>query len=456
MYVCSLKIYRYKNMNKKKLIIFSGDWLEFHPYQNSVRSDLYYVKLANLVYDNLYQILEDAQQEEDALFLNENEMKRLCCILTCYFEDVVSETRIWAAFVEAGKKRYGKPLPFYSIGDDYVEDQINLEDIQFLIWHFMIQLNELEIPLSPKMPLFQKMSESAMAIFEDEYETAPVNDKLQDFFNIGESDATNIHALYPKFFWLGTESFLFQHDGIVLQSQINDIVEMGKEENMKDELPDMVDLLCNDFAYNHITEFSGLRATEWLGIMLRENASVSASLSALSRKYSGYFFYLDENETSMNFKHIATETIIQVSKRSLGGFPKDMKTADVILFVGFVKWCEEWCLVGQVRSYDRSDELIDKIKMQDDETRLFEEDSDLPEEEQNIILNDLLAEITDEDGEPLDEDEIAWNVIRSEELCKSFLRKAYEEGRIPGLGFEGKLGGLLMKDNMEFVLDYIK
>lgn len=56
--------------------------------------------------------------------------------LTSYLEDLVSGSELWNSFVRKHTKLYDKPLPFY-VTEDYAEEEINNEDICFLIWYFM-------------------------------------------------------------------------------------------------------------------------------------------------------------------------------------------------------------------------------------------------------------------------------------------------------------------------------
>ena len=153
-------------MRKKKQVIYSADWLAIHPYKTSA-TDLYYVKLSNRIFDAIGAVLDNTPFENDILALTEDEKKRLSCTLTAYFEDVISQTNIFVAFRTENKKRTGKPIPFFDCSD-YEEDEINTQDIQFLIWHYYMQLNGTEITFSPLNPLFSEMAKSVMTILDEE------------------------------------------------------------------------------------------------------------------------------------------------------------------------------------------------------------------------------------------------------------------------------------------------
>ena len=220
----------------------------------------------------------------------------------------------------------------------------------------------------------------------------------------------------------------------------------------------MVNSLCNDFVYNHITEFMQLTAAQWLALLLGERHPAYDALKNLSRKYSGYFDFVDEDEHYVRFRHIITGKIIEASQKSLKGFPKDMKSDKVSLYAGFVQWQNEWWIMGVVNTYPKSETLTEEIdKRAEEEFEIFEEKKELPENEQEIILKDILEDTALEEGEePLTPEETAWIAVLSDELSVSFMEKAVQEGKIPGLRFDGENGFELLQNNLDFVLRYVK
>lgn len=444
-------------MTNKKQKIYSKDWMALHPYQGSARTDLYYTTVANKIYAILDDLLENEVPEEDFFYLTEDEKKQLSCTLASYFEDIISQAGIFRAFTKEHKRMYNSPLPFFTC-KEYADDEINLEDVQFLIWHYFMQLNYGQIPYSPETPLFALMAEKVMEILDEEYESAPENEKLKEFFILPEKEQTNLYSLQARFAWLATESYLFQFNGRQMQEEVNDMVETAKENGTEEYLPDMVNVLCNDFAYNLITEFMQHSPAQWLAILLGEDHPAYDALINLSRKYSGYFDFVDEDEYNARFRHIITGEIIEVTKKSMKGFPADMKSDDVSLYAGFVRWQNEWWIMGLVNTYPKSAALTEEIdKRAEEESHIFEEKSELPENEQEIILKDILDDTALEEGEePLTPQETAWIALLDDELSVPFMKKAVKENNIPGLSFDGENGTELLHNNLDFILCYIK
>ena len=440
-------------MKKNKQKIFSGDWLEFHPYQNSVSSDLYYVKLSNEILDAIDQATETTS-DEDFLFLSEAEKKQLSCILTSYFEDIISQTNLWNTFTRTMQEKYGKWLPFYATGE-YAEEEINEADIRFLCWHYLTQLNEGQIAISPEEPLFEQIAQAVYPIFDREFETAPENQKLQEFLETGEEG--NLFEIQNKFFWLGTESYLLHFNSRDLEKELNDVTEVAKEHQMEDHLAEMVNMVMTDFSFNNVTEFFEMTAAQWLAKILGEEHVMYEPLMSMTAKKSGYFIFQEQDSMYAQFKHVATGNILHVTNRSLAGYPKDLKSSDVVVYAGFVEWQGEWWFIGDLRGYDADEELIAEICAREDEVNLFneEEESQLATEDQIAHANQTLATLREENPEE-DELDIHWSLLYDENLSSDFLKEAVFEGRYPELKFPGENGALLMTEDFPFTLSYFR
>lgn len=441
-------------MNTDKQRIYSGDWKPLHPYSNSAPTDLYYITLANKVLAAI-RAIEVHLDDEDYRKLNDNEQKELACILTAYFEDIISQTGIFHAFTRVHHKRFGKLLPFYTLDNNYTPDEINTEDIQFLIWHYHMQLNNLDIPYSPELDTFAAIAADVMEIFESEYETSPENEKLLQYFRFDEKEAHNLYALHSRFLWLCTQSYLFSNNGFLLEDQAEALAEEAKEAGMEEQIPDMVNQLCNDFGFNHVTEFMRLTPPQWLAEVLGEVSPLYASLMSMGHKYTGYYRYESSDGHTTRFRHIASDTVIEATNRSLVGLPRNMKDPSLILRTGFVQWNNEWWLSGQISSYEDNEDLLGQITGDDDEYNLFEPEEDLPVEEQQIILTDILSTTEGDEGQPLDESGTAWQALLNDEIGKDFFIEQVKAGKITGLQFYDAPGNKLL-ENLEFITEYIK
>ncbi len=438
---------------KKKLQIFSPDWLDIHPYHNTIQSDLYYTKLANRVLDALSKTLQEIE-DQHYLALTDDEQKKLSCILTAYFEDIISESNIWNSFTRITQAKTGQWLPFYDTSD-YADEEINEADIQLLCWHFYTQINESQIAISPLEPLFKAIAQAIYPIFDEEFESAPANDTLKEFFTL--SDDATLFEVQEKFFWLGTESYLFGFNSRDLEKELNEVMVVAEENQMQDHLPEMVNMVMTDFSFNNVTELHRQTAAQWLGHMIGEEHDLYEALINMPAKKSGYFIFQDQDSMYAQFKHVATDEIIQVTNRSLAGYPKDLKSNEVVIYAGFVEWQGEWWFVGDLRGYDAEAELLDEIKARPEEQTLFDITSEetFDTAEMDRLVDSSIESLRQEHPEE-DELDLYWSLLFDPEIPSSYLKEAILSDRFPQLTFPDLGGNGLMKNNLDFVLDYFK
>ncbi len=164
----------------KNIKIYPKDWLRLHPYKQSTPVDSYYTGIAN----RIYGIMERTELVNS---FEEEETKQICIRMAAYFEDVISGTGIWRAFILAHKELYGKYLPFYTPDDHYYDDEVNLEDVRFLLWHYTQQYHGYRKGtfVSPDNPANESTGMLIYDLFCKEWTTAPENTRMAELFAPG-------------------------------------------------------------------------------------------------------------------------------------------------------------------------------------------------------------------------------------------------------------------------------
>ncbi len=158
-----------------KKVIFPKDWIQLQPYDVADMTDQYYTSLANQIYEIIISF------GYDKYFDKKDEVKHLTLCITAYFEDVISQTKIWETFTEECKRRYGKYIPFYTDeSTEYYSDEINEADIKFLLWHhaqYRIMDTQVLYPIFGRLNF---VAHEIFALLEKEYETAPENERFHN------------------------------------------------------------------------------------------------------------------------------------------------------------------------------------------------------------------------------------------------------------------------------------
>lgn len=137
----------------------------------SCSTDFYYTKVAQKFYDYLW-FTPFGKDGGEYLCM------RMALSLARYLEDVISDFGLWHAFTSKHKELYGKYLPFYDIDEEnYYTDEINLEDVRFILW-MEKQKDSEDIFFNPENPYLCQTADVLYAEMEELFEKAPINDEM--------------------------------------------------------------------------------------------------------------------------------------------------------------------------------------------------------------------------------------------------------------------------------------
>jgi len=331
--------------------ITGKDWLRYHPYSNATFIDNYYVELCNKVLKIIHQ-----SEIVDFLF-NQKEEKALACILVAYFEDVISETRLFSTFTRLHKKMYGKELPFYEISDDYCGDDINLHDIFFLIWYLM-SINDLdEMILDPYFENSQKFYEAASEIynlFDREFEKAPQNENLQNFLQL--SSDSDIKTVREKLSFIAQDSFLWNP---FFSDCLDEILDYYKEKG-KIVLNERNNMQIYDqkihFIFNECMPLLTLRATEYFAEILGENHSKYQFIKNISKRIFGSFLILKIESNGYLLEHLSSKKQLWLSNEFTTIDNDKIFENKSVVSLGLVQWENDvWqnqgiCIIDNIRN----------------------------------------------------------------------------------------------------------
>lgn len=173
--------------------IYANHWLKIHPYSASQPSDKYFVELARKL-----------QQACPAQEIPEPVRQKIALYTAAYLEDQISELGLWRSFTSQHQQLYGSPLPFYPVGDDYLPDEVNREDICFLIWNSWQKSLPSHEYIYPLREEIIRTADSLYDILIRAYETAPENEFLSGLFD----ECADLHEADRKLTWLFGHSYL--------------------------------------------------------------------------------------------------------------------------------------------------------------------------------------------------------------------------------------------------------
>ncbi|MDP4282632.1 MAG: DUF3843 family protein [Bacteroidota bacterium] len=335
----------------------SQAWMAYHPYTKETSIDRYYIGICIRVCDILkgkqFKILFD---NFDHIALTE-----LAAFLVCYFEDVISDLGLWRAFRDEHERLYGKRLPFYDLTDVYYEEEINFEDVAFLIWYYLTCKQDPETReqnrciLNPDTPQILLMTEKVFAIFEEQYESAVGNTALREFIMIPE-ETDDFYEVRYRIQWLLTSSYLFHFMKDLLIFRSKKTFEEFKDwpstykTNLLNELKDGITLSEN----THLLAYKG---HEWYAEILGRQHSLYKPLKAIGRKRSGNLVYSGKSSGYIHFEHPPTGRKIDITRRSMEDVDPHLLPGTVVT-IGFVKWMGEWWFSGMMAVWGKEKDFF--------------------------------------------------------------------------------------------------
>ncbi|MCG6188038.1 DUF3843 family protein [Maribellus maritimus] len=337
-------------MEKDKIYI--DDWLTLKPYENQTLTDSYYLKLCNKVKQAL---LSDKASVVFYSYIEKEDINLLACFLTAWFEDLISDTNIYSTFVKQHKQLYNKPLPFYDC-EEYFDDEINPQDLGFLIWYFMNTIQNDKF-ISPYNEFIEQSTKNVFTVFDEAWEYAPENNVLQRIYTISEdADYYDSRNLIDTLLF---KTYLFYPDTLfrLEESEAGIIEENGMDENLMMFLNENRETTLQ----NSCTRLLGLKGKEWVaGIIGKEHPFHDAYLN-ISKRIRGFFLYKGQDEKDIFLEHIASGKTFRLTKKSFD-HSHNLTEIDTIVFMGIVQWEKEWWFSGVYFQNDFNADLVLKEK----------------------------------------------------------------------------------------------
>ncbi len=185
-----------------KDLISKKDFLAWQPnYPTITETDPYYWEFAN----RLASIGEESAMGKK---VPASLIKRVALTLTGYIQDVISDSGIWRSFVEANRKLYGWSVPFHELPENYVDYELNREDVRFLCWYAIAMSYEDMRDLYPHDKELLEMADTLFDHLESVYEDAPQPETYNISRGLDFNDPEDGHDIFKLGQWLFLHCYL--------------------------------------------------------------------------------------------------------------------------------------------------------------------------------------------------------------------------------------------------------
>lgn len=225
-------------------------------YPEHTKHDEFFLDLANrLLHDTI-----DLPYRED---MPEDIAKRMALTLTGYMEDILADAGLWRSFIEECRYLYGYTLPFYEVSDDYVDYELNREDIRFLVWYVTATLWQERRLISPYDEKLLEYADRCYEILDMVYDDAPVAEGYPLARNLSFKDPEDTEELYDLSRWL------FLHSYLLTPAFGTTLAEIISEIDMNDpEGETILNKRLEEAMFELPTGPLALYTTEWLHLLV--------------------------------------------------------------------------------------------------------------------------------------------------------------------------------------------
>ena len=138
--------------------------------------------------------------------------------VTGYFQDVVADGGLWRSFTRLHSERYGCPVPHYGRADEYVDYELNLDDVRFVIWWTIAGEKGGEM-LDPHDVELQALAMAFHKLLDEEYEQAPVPRQFCIASEVDLENPVDARRIYDYAYWLYWRSFLLRPSSLAVMER---------------------------------------------------------------------------------------------------------------------------------------------------------------------------------------------------------------------------------------------
>lgn len=234
-----------------------NDFLLRQPsFPETTETDSYYLELAN-------RLLQSMSTHGFAAAMPTGLLKRIALTLTDYMQDIACDAGLWRSFVDANRELYGWSVPFHDISENYVDYELNREDVRFLVWYAVAMLWEEKRFIYPYDSELIDFADCCFAILDNVYDETPVPQEYNISLGLEFNDPEDHKAIYRLGNWL------FLHSYLLTPAYSMTMRELMEEVDMKD--PDATSKLNTLLEKSMMEDPTGPLALfmhEWVYLMI--------------------------------------------------------------------------------------------------------------------------------------------------------------------------------------------
>ena len=141
--------------------------------------------------------------------LDDDVRRDVVLAVTGYYQDVVADSGLWRSFTRLHNLRHGSPLPHYGRGEEYIDYELNRDDVRYVIW-WTIAGEVGPDALDPHDAELEALAMAFYMLLDEEYEQAPVPRQWCVASEVDLDNPLDAQRIYDYAYWLYWRSFLLR------------------------------------------------------------------------------------------------------------------------------------------------------------------------------------------------------------------------------------------------------
>lgn len=185
--------------------ISAKEFMRMQPNGKKVtEAETYYMALAS-------RLAKRWDESQRLTQLSDAERQAVILAVVGYFQDVVTDAGIWRSFTMMHEHLYGTPLPFFPRSESYIDYELNVDDLRFMIWYAIEGQHYRNFNISPLDPDIEWLANEFYAMLDEVYETAPESVEYNIKTGVDPEDVTDANSIFELSTWLFYHCYFLKH-----------------------------------------------------------------------------------------------------------------------------------------------------------------------------------------------------------------------------------------------------
>lgn len=159
-------------------------------------------------YDLTVRMIKGAQSDSVTSSIHEALIERAALCVIGYYQDMIADAGLWHGFTDECRRLYGVPVPFHDPSENYIDYELNRDDVGFLVWYSIAMYSD-DRCIYPFRRDLVALTDLWFAILDEVYEDSPVPEGYHLAHEL------ELHAKEDQEMILKLGSWLFLHSWLL-------------------------------------------------------------------------------------------------------------------------------------------------------------------------------------------------------------------------------------------------